>query len=522
MNQSRSPLPTRSRVLISVPAQAQSRQSDDQSTTSPVSLADPMSIFAISASFVSCFETVIDSSIKHHKCVLDVRNCWLGDDNLLRSGISQTLSPISLLGITMRCRVLPSSTGSCRQPRQEQGRRRRSGACEGSSRCRLHARVRCPWQSDSWGCFFACLECRAGCDWHDSAGCDSVNVNAVDTLFQGLGKARCNFEDQSNEAVTDDIEIAQGRCNVSMQCHVFLFHAQQKGILVHISRVTAPEPVVCRYSRPEYSDISLECSGLYPHPVNRIDDISSLKRNHLRLVGSGSWDRRNRTRQSEIGCVIKGVADGARTVLKADSKRRNGMPCQDLRSPTPFTAYCDISLAILFTSLSCVQQHGFARPLQFIPTRSTDKRQQRRRRSGHEHHETQLYSIEFFAADFSLSSPTRQFTHFNNALFLGTLNASPEPNPTVQAHHARTGFSLSLSVRVSPQKELLGVHHLFCLYGVSSFQAQPQNTGARRKTSVAALSTERPESPGTRCAALYPHIAFCSSSSLWILDHPGA
>ncbi len=25
---------------------------------------------------------------------------------------------------------------------------------------------------------FACLECRAGCDWHDSAGCDSVNVNA--------------------------------------------------------------------------------------------------------------------------------------------------------------------------------------------------------------------------------------------------------------------------------------------------------------------------------------------------------
>jgi hypothetical protein len=51
------------------------------------------------------------------------------------------------------------------------------------------------------------------------------------TLFQGLGKARCDFEDQSNEAVTDDIEMLKAvRCNanVSMQCHVFLFHAQQK------------------------------------------------------------------------------------------------------------------------------------------------------------------------------------------------------------------------------------------------------------------------------------------------------
>ncbi|EWG47278.1 hypothetical protein FVEG_16098 [Fusarium verticillioides 7600] len=48
--------------------------------------------------------------------VLDVRNCWLDDDYLLRSGVTQTLSSISLLGIMMRCRVLPSPTGSCRQP----------------------------------------------------------------------------------------------------------------------------------------------------------------------------------------------------------------------------------------------------------------------------------------------------------------------------------------------------------------------------------------------------------------------
>ncbi|EWG47276.1 hypothetical protein FVEG_16096 [Fusarium verticillioides 7600] len=119
----------------------------------------------------------------------------------------------------------------------------------------------------------------------------------------------------------------------------------------------------------------------------------------------------------------------------------------------------------------------------WIPTRSTAKRQQRS--SGHKHHETQLYSIVLSAADFSLSSPTRQFTHSNNALFLGTLNASSEPNPTVQAHHARTGFSLSLSVRVSPQKEL-GVHHLFCTE-YHSFKLDLKILEPARKTSVAAL-----------------------------------
>lgn len=43
----------------------------------------------------------------------------------------------------------------------------------------------------------------------------------LDTLLQGLGKARCNFGDQSNEAVTDDIEML--RAVVMCPCNVVSF-----------------------------------------------------------------------------------------------------------------------------------------------------------------------------------------------------------------------------------------------------------------------------------------------------------